>query len=256
MENSAFVAISHQMALKRQMEIIANNIANQNTTAFKSEKALFEEYLVPTIDGRQVSYVQDYGILRDTSEGTFQPSQSYTDVAISGKGYFVIDVPGGDQYTRNGRFRLNEESELITGQGHKVMDDLDRAIVLDPALGKVTISADGTISTNEGPVAKLKIVEFENPQLLRKVAAGLYSSPVKPTWNNKLPPPDEEGNVDDSNIAASRVVQYMFEASNVNPILEMTNMIYVHRAYSASQKLGQTGHELQRKVIDKLASVD
>jgi len=229
------------MALKRQMEIIANNIANQSTMSFKSEKALFEEYLLPTSNGKEVSYVQDYGTLRNTEEGTFQTTNNPFDFAIHGKGYFVLETPFGNRYTRNGHFQRNEESELVTTAGRKVLDDQDDIIVIDPALGEFSVSPDGTIATSAGPIARLKIVEFENEQKMRKVASGVYRTDEKPVDEDEM---------------SSTILQHTIEASNVKPILEMTNMIYVQRSYSSSQRVSQTDHEIQRKMIGKLGGAD
>lgn len=239
MENSIYVALSHQMALKRQMEIIANNIANQNTTGFKGESPMFEEYLLPTSGGRTVSYVQDYGIFRDTAEGTLGRTSNPLDVAISGEGFFVIETEQGERYTRNGNFRLNADGELVSADGDAVLDDGGETIELDPNLSNFTISRDGFLNNADGDTVKLKLVNFENQQQMRKVAAGVYTSSAEP-----IEPED------------AQIVQYMLEASNVQPITEMTNMIYVHRAYESSNKLMQTDHDLQRKMIDKLGGAD
>jgi len=239
MENSIYVALSHQMALKRQMDIIANNIANQNTTAYKGETPMFEEYLIPTSEGKSVSYVQDYGIFRDTAEGTLSPTSTPTDMAISGDAFFVIETPFGNRYTRNGNFRLNEEGELVTADGDKVMDDSDEVIELDPDLSSFSVSRDGYLTDVDGDTVRLQIVNFDNHQKMRKVAAGIYT-----TAQNPIEPEN------------AQIVQYMLESSNVQPIVEMTNMIYVHRAYEASKKLMQTDHDLQRKMIGKLGGAD
>jgi len=239
MENSIYVALSHQMALKRQMEIIANNIANQNTTAFKGESPMFQEYLLPTSEGRTVSYVQDYGIFRDTAEGTLTRTSNPLDVAISGDAFFVIETEQGERYTRTGNFRLNADGELITADGDAVLDDSDKKIELDPNLTNFTISRDGFLNNVDGDTVKLKLVNFENQQQMKKVAAGVYTSNAEPIE------PEE-----------AQIVQYMLEASNIQPITEMTNMIYVHRAYESSQKLQQTDHDLQRKMVDKLGGAD
>jgi len=239
MENSIYVALSHQMALKRQMEIIANNIANQNTTAFKGESPMFQEYLLPTSGGKTVSYVQDYGIFRDTSEGTLTRTSTPTDMAINGEAFFVIETPLGERYTRNGNFRIDAEGQLVTSVGDFVLDDSDEKIELDPNLSNFTISRDGFLNNVDGDTVKLKLVNFENQQQMRKVAAGVYTS------NAEAIEPEN-----------AQVVQYMLEASNVQPITEMTNMIYVHRAYESSQKLMQTDHDLQTKMLGKLGGAD
>ena len=90
MENGIFVGLSRQMALERQMDLIANNIANITTPAFKGEQMVFVEYLAPTDDGQTLSYVQDLAQMRDTREGSFTPTGNTYDLAIKGDGYFVV----------------------------------------------------------------------------------------------------------------------------------------------------------------------
>jgi flagellar basal-body rod protein FlgF len=225
------------MVLKRQMEIIANNIANQSTVAFRSERPQFQEFLMPSSNGDKVSYVLDQGVIRNTREGAFTPTSSPRDMAISGKGYFVIQTDQGLRYTRNGHFRLNENSELTTMDGGKVQSADNQPIVIDQTLGQFTVGRDGAITVGEGDVSKLRIVTFGNEQAMKKTFSGMYNTQERPTEAED-----------------AEVVQFMLESSNVEPIMEMTNMIQVHRAYAASQKLNQTDHDIQRKMIDKLGA--
>ncbi|MBT3700706.1 MAG: flagellar hook-basal body complex protein [Alphaproteobacteria bacterium] len=237
MSNALTVSLSHQMVLKRQMEIIANNIANQSTIAFRSERPQFQEYLMDSSNGSKVSYVLDKGVIRNTKEGAFTPTSSARDLSISGKGYFTIQTEAGLRYTRNGHFRLNENSELTTMAGGQVMSTDNQPIVLDQTLGDFTVSRDGSITVGEGDVAKIKIVTFGNEQAMKKTFAGMYNTQERPTEAED-----------------AEIVQFMLESSNVEPIMEMTNMIQVHRAYAASNKLNQTDHDIQSKMINKLGA--
>ena len=104
MDNAIYVTLSHQMALRRHMDIIANNIANSNTAAYKSEAPLFQEFLIQSSGDSEVSFVRDFGTIRNVDEGAFAPTSSPFDLAIHGAGYFVIETPNGDRYTRSGHF--------------------------------------------------------------------------------------------------------------------------------------------------------
>ena len=240
MENAGYIALSCEMVLRRQLDVIANNIANADTTAFRGEKSLFEEFLIPSSQGQEISFVSDYGVLRNLTEGEFRPTGSTLDLAISGPGYFVVDTEDGIRYTRNGHFRLDAEGTLITPEGDPVLDDDDRPIIIDSGQSDVTITADGTVSTpgleEEGP--RLQLVEFENEQRLRKTGGSYYST-------NETPLPAE----------TARIVQGMIEGSNVKPIVEMTEMIRVLRSYQAVKGMLDGQHELQRRAIDKLGGV-
>ena len=240
MENAGYIALSREMVLLRQLDIIANNIANSNTTAFRGEKALFEEFLIPSSQGQEISFVSDYGVLRNLAEGDFRPTGAPLDLAISGPGYFVVDTEAGTRYTRNGHFRLDAEGTLITPEGHPVLDDNDRPIVIDSGQSEITITADGTISTPglEEDSPRLQLVQFENEQKLRKTGGSYYST-------NETPLPAE----------TARIVQGTIEGSNVKPIVEMTDMIRVLRSYQSVKGMLDGQHELQRRAIDKLGSV-
>lgn len=239
MENIGYIGLSREMVLRRQMDIIANNIANAETTAFRGEKALFEEFLIPSSQGQKISFVSDFGTLRNLQQGEFKPTGSPLDLAISGPGYFVVDTEAGTRYTRNGHLQLDSEGTLVTPEGDPVLDDNDRPIVIDSSQSEVTITADGVISTpglEESP--RLQIVEFENEQKLRKVGGSYYAT-------SETPLPAE----------TARIVQGMIEGSNVKPIVEMANMIRVLRAYQSVKGLLDSQHELQRRAIDKLGGV-
>ena len=243
MSNSVYVTLSQQMVLRRQMDIIANNIANSSTTAFKSEQPLFEEFLVKTADGRSVSYVHDFGTIRDLDEGAFAPTSSPFDLAMHGQGYFAVETPDGVRYTRNGHFITNEESELVTSSGHPVLDIDGNVIVIDPTAVPFTVSTDGTISGELGDPVRLQIVKFDDEQRLKKVSDGLYSTIQNPIPADEL----EEGE------EPIRIVQYMLEQSNVEPIIEMSAMIQVHRSYQSASKVNSTDHDMQRKMIDTIS---
>ena len=239
MENVGYIGLSREMVLRRQMDIIANNIANADSTAFRSEKALFEEFLIPSSQGQKMSFVSDFGILRNLEEGPLKPTGSPLDLAISGPGYFVVETEAGTRYTRNGHLQLDSEGTLVTPEGDPVLDDSDRPIVIDSSQSDVTISADGIVAIpglEESP--RIQIVEFENEQKLRKAGGSYYTT-------SETPLPSE----------TSRIVQGMIEGSNVKPIVEMTKMISVLRAYQAIKGLLDGQHELQRRAIDAIGSV-
>src|ERR1700751_810337 len=119
MENALLVGLSRQMTLERQLDVVANNIANVNTNGYKADHMLFEEYLnsgahEDNFSGRdrRVSYVQDRGTFRDLTEGALQQTGNPLDVAISGSGYLTVQTAGGERYTRDGNLHLNNLGQL------------------------------------------------------------------------------------------------------------------------------------------------
>ena len=235
MENTAYVGLSHQLALHRQMDTVANNLANMNTTAYKSQRMLFQEYLMNRDKGSDISFVQDVSVLRNLTMGPTQPTGNPFDLAIAGRGYFVIETPEGTRYTRNGGFTADLEGLLTTRNGHPVLDTGGQAIILNPGDAQIDVSTDGTISTSTGAVAQLQVVIFEDEQELVELGQGLYAS-------------------DETAVAAEnpKIVQGMLEGSNVDPISEMVEMMAILRSYQTMQKLLNDSHELQRRSIRTL----
>lgn len=237
MENASYVALSRQTALWRQLEVVANNMANSNTPAYKGEQTMFVEHLSKSRSadramGNKVAFVQDIGLVRDVREGTLVKTDNKLDVAIHGDGFFVIDTAEGQRFTRNGHFRLDEAGMLVTTEGAAVMQTGDTPIILAPNESRIEIARDGTVSSENGVVGKLHIVKFQNEQELRKVGASLYDSPSAP-----------------EDVVRPQVHQGMLEESNVEPIVEITKMIDIMRTYQGVQNLIDVEHERQRKAI-------
>jgi flagellar basal-body rod protein FlgF len=238
MENAVYIGLSQQSAMRRQLDVIANNLANVNTTAFKGEKVLFHEFLVKTPGGNPLSFVQDYGVLRDTREGKLETTGNPYDVAIEGKGFLAVDTPQGQRYTRNGRLRVDGSGQLTTADGYAVLDDRLRPVKFAANDGTPAIATDGTISTANGRLARLDLVQFDNEQALEKSGSGLYATDQQPKPASK-----------------SSLQQGMIENSNIEPITEMTKMLELMRNYETTQNLVKTDNDRQRKAIQSLAKV-
>jgi flagellar basal-body rod protein FlgF len=242
MENTSYIALSRQNALWRQLDVIANNMANSNTPGFKSEQMMFREFLVDTkssdrATGSKLAYVQDTGLLRDTREGPLTKTDNPLDIAIHGDGYFQIETESGMRYSRNGHFRLDEGGMLVNSQGFAVMDKGDNPIIFAPNETKIAIATDGTVSTENGVVATLKVSRFENEQELRKAGDSLFETTQNPTT-----------------IDRPTIVQGMMEESNVQPVVEITKMTELLRQYQAVQNMIEKEHERQMKAIETFVS--
>lgn len=225
MENTLFIALSRQATLRREMTSVANNIANMNTPAYKGEKMMFVEHLVRSkggerIMGDKLAFVRDLAQYRDLSEGTFSETGNPLDLAIHGDGYFTVSTENGNRYTRNGHFQLNADGVVVTSDGHPVLMDDGSEIQTDPGNSRIEISRSGMIYTDAGEIGKLAITKFENEQELMMVSSTLFSSEQTGT---QVEVPD--------------VFQGRLEGSNVQPIIEMTRMIEVHRSYNRAKDM-------------------
>jgi flagellar basal-body rod protein FlgF len=255
MENSLLIGLSRQVALRRELEVVANNIANLNTTGFKADGNVFEAYLMPGARAdqflppdRRPSFVQDRATWHDLSQGPLQQTGNPLDVAIDGEAFLVVQTPRGERYTRNGALQINGAGELVTSAGERVLGDAG-PIVFQPQDRDISISADGTISVREGananfdaPRGRLRLASFAQPQTLQKDGASTFAAPagVRP----QTPTPQN-----------ARIVQGAIEKSNVRAVIEMTRMIEVTRTYTQVATLMQQQGDLRRTAIERLAEV-
>ncbi|MBE7638306.1 flagellar basal-body rod protein FlgF [Sneathiella sp. P13V-1] len=240
MENAVYIGLSQQMALKRHLDIVANNIANMNTTAYKVVRPVFQEYLVDEPFKDKMAFVQDYGVYHDRTEGTFTETGRPLDLAISGDGYFSIQTDQGIRYTRNGNFKFDTEGNVITAAGDYLVDDRNDRIQVELSNPNIEIASDGTVNLGTEDTVKIQLYRFDNEQIMKQEGNGYYNP------NGAAPIPAEE----------SRIMQGSLEGSNVTPVLEMTTMIEIMRTYQAAQKLLDAEHEMQMKAIEELPAMN
>ena len=243
METTTFIALSRQSALRRQMDVVANNIANMNTSGFKGERMMFVEHLVKSkggenILGEKLSYVRDISTMRDLSEGPQEQTGNPLDLAINGDGYFIIQTDTGNRYTRNGRFKLDEGGQLVNQAGQPVLSDGGQPFFFAPGDGKPVIGPDGTVSTRNGQLGRIAIVNFQNQHQLRPGAGGLFATEAAPTP-----------------VERPRVQQGMLEGSTVQPGVEMSRLIEVQRTYEGVRNFLEKEDERMRRMIKDLAEV-
>jgi flagellar basal-body rod protein FlgF len=253
MENMLLVGLSRQVALERQLGVVANNVANVTTTGYKSDTAIFEEYLsspardddFPGAD-RRLSFVVDRATVHDFGQGPVERTGNPLDLALSGNAFFVVQVNGQDRYTRNGAFQINNQGQLVTNDGHQVIG-ANGPIVFQPGDQDISIARDGTITVREGSNTnvdsvrgKLQLVSFERPQTLSKQGANLFVAP-----NGALANPATNFGVRQGSI----------EKSNVNGVSEMAKMIEVMRAYTGIANLIQQMNDVRKMSIERLADV-
>lgn len=243
MENAQLVGLSRQLTLQRQLDMIANNVANVDTAGFKAQTLLVKEQkLAPAAAtefrpaDRPISFVLDDGNLYDFQPGQMVTTGNDLDVAVDGKGWFAIQTKAGERYTRNGSFALGPDGTLQTRDGNPVLTDAG-PLVLQANESKVSIAADGTISTNQGLRGRLKIVDFAQKSDLKKIGETLFEgqNPQAAT----LP----------------RLVQGQIEKSNVRAVVEISRLIEVGRSYQNVANWMGNVDDLRRNAIDKLAQV-
>jgi flagellar basal-body rod protein FlgF len=243
MENAQLVGLSRQLTLQRQLDLIANNVANVDTAGFKVQTMLVkEERLAPAAANefrrpdRPISFVLDDGNLYDLKPGQMVSTGNDLDVAIDGKGWFAVQTPAGERYTRNGSLAIGADGLLQTRDGNPVLTE-SGPLTLQPNETQISIAADGTISTTQGVRGKLRVVDFANPGDLKKVGETLFSGA------NPQP------------ATLPRLVQGQIEKSNVRAVVEISKLIEVGRSYQSVANWMNTVDDLRRNAIEKLAQV-
>ncbi|MFO1153840.1 MAG: flagellar basal-body rod protein FlgF [Rhodospirillales bacterium] len=237
MENSILVALSAQDVLRRNLDVIASNLANLDTAGFKAERFMVAAYPVEPSRPRSETpgptvFVRDLATVPDASDGRLDETGNALDVALRGDGYFVISTPDGDRFTRDGHFRLDETGRLVTSSGYPVQGQGGTPVTFAAEDSSIEITSDGTIASERGGIGKLRVVGFADPAVMQPVGNGLLTT---------------EATAQD--LAQPQVVQGMIEKSNVEPILEMERMIRVQRAYEEAKQLVDREDERIRKVI-------
>ena len=243
-ENAQLIGLSRQMALQRQMDVVANNMANINTTGFKSEQILFEEYVMPVARDQDfprldqpLSYVQDWATIHDLSGGAMVQTGSELDVGLNGDGFFAVQTPAGDRWTKAGSFQLSANGTLVDASGNPVLGD-GGPIQFGPDETGILIATDGSISSSTGQKGRLRLVEFANTQALTREGSNLWAGGTPVAATN------------------TRTMQGFIEKSNVSGVSEMAEMIRVQRAYESAANLAQKQDELRRNAIQRLGDTN
>jgi len=252
MENALLVGLSRQMALTHELDVLANNIANVDTTGYKADNTLFEQYLMPRASDpsfgsqdRRIRYVEDRADWIDMSQGSIQRTGNPLDVAIQGKGFFAVQTPNGQQrYTRNGAFSINGAGQLVTSDGNQVIGD-SGPITFQSTDHDVVISPSGIITVREGNSTadsqrgRLQLVDFAQTRLLQKDGGSTFAAPA--------------GVAPDPVPADTTVVQGAIEKSNVNGVTAMARLIEITRSYTDIASLLQAQSDERRSALTQLA---
>ena len=260
-----YIGASGMNAQQNRLDTISNNLANVDTTGFKKDIPVSKEfselllrrtqadgvYKVPggscdaaPVIGSIGLGVETNEIYTDFQQGSFKNTDTKTDMALAGEGFFAVQTPAGERYTRNGNFHLGKEMILLTKEGYPVLGENGPIHVEDD---KFFVNQDGMIYSKEDNalVDRIKVVRFENERYLKKQGSSLWNT-------NEIAgePHIAEGD------ERPRFLQGYTETSNVNVVNEMVQMIEVNRAYEANQKTVQTEDSMMDTLWSKVATVN
>lgn len=232
METAGYTTLTRQAGLLREMQVVANNIANSATTGYRQEGLIFSEHVKRVQDGPSVSMAT--ANVRNTSmvQGGLAQTGGRLDFAIEGDGFFLIETPAGQRLTRAGSFALSAEGDLVTQDGFRVLDAGGAPVFIPPDATDLNVAADGTMSANGRPLTQIGLVEPADPLDLIREDGVMFrtDSQIEPALNGKLR-------------------QGFLERANVDPIGQITRMIEVQRAYEMGQSFLDAENERVREAM-------
>ena len=252
------IGATGMLAQQMNVDVISNNIANMTTTGYKRQRAAFQDLIYQNIDrpgstssdsgtivpaGLQLGLgVQTGSVYREHGQGAIQITENVLDLAITGEGFFQIQMPNGDTaYTRDGTFQVNENGEIVTVQGFVVDPGMTipadaTAIDIDDT-GQIFVQQPGTTTMTN--VGQIQLANFINPTGLDAIGDNLFletEASGSPTTGN--PGTDEFG----------RLQQGALEQSNVNVVEEITKLITAQRSYEMNSTIISTSDEMLQTV--------
>jgi len=248
MDNSTSIVLSRLVAQTRAMDVSATNLANASTPGFRKERMLFSDYLVrqpggtsdlrlPPGGGRVLTYTQDRATYRDRAAGAINHTSNPLDLAISGDGFFTINTPTGPRLSRAGHFERAVDGTIVDEQGQALLNSTGKPLQLAPADTVVTVTADGTIASENGTIGKIGVVSPSDQNKLRTEGNRLLASD-SPTQQ----------------VAAPQILQGAIEESNVQPAQEITKMMTDMREFQFAAQFIQAEADRQQSAIDKITA--
>lgn len=225
-------------------DMLANNLANTSTSGFKADREFYSSYLAPEADDQFNPTVGESPVVQkqwtDFAQGTLQTTGNPTDLALSGKGFFVVNGPNGPLYTRGGSFRFNGQGTLVTAEGYQVQLKGGEPLQAQGS-GPIHVGIDGEVSQDGIPLGQLELANFSDPTLLTRSAGTYFQNP------------DPQANP--LTASTAEVNQGKTETSNAMPAETAARMISLMRHFEMLQHAIKLGTDMNRAAIEEVARV-
>ena len=236
MDSAGYVALSRQIGLMNELQVVANNLANISTPGFRREGVVFAEVLSGTEDSLGTLAMASGRVrFTDDQQGTLEKTGATFDLAVQGNGFLAVLTPQGERITRAGLFLRNSNGEIATAGGYQLLDTGGAPIFVPTETRNIAISADGTVSGDGNPLAQVGIFDVSDVTKLVREDGVLFR--------------DESGL---NPAEGSTLAQGFIESSNVEPVFEISRMIEVQRAYELGQNFIDREDERIRSVVRTL----
>lgn len=242
MDSPSYIILSRLTSQLRASQVTAHNLANADTPGFRAARPIFAEHLARQgrvegpREGREVAYAWDRATWRDSQPGAITRTGNPLDVAIQGDGFFTVETPRGERFTRAGRFAMGANGQLVDHHGHAVLNANGQPIAIAPNDTQIEIAGDGTIRSENGVLGRIRLVRFDNEQGLQAEGDRLFAAAGQEP--QEVPQP--------------RMVQGAVEGSNVVSVLEMTRMMAELREFQMATQFLERESERQQSAIDRL----
>ena len=234
MDAAGYTTLTRQSGLMREMQVVANNIANISTSGFRREGVVFEEYVAQMDAGPSLSMANASGRVVDLTQAGISQTGGAFDFAIQGDGFFLLETPQGERLTRAGSFTPSAAGELMTHDGYRLLDQGGAPVLVPPTARSVAVAQDGTVSADGAPVARIGLWQPTDPMSLQHQAGTMFlATGVEP-------------------VDGGTIMQGYLEDSNVNPVMEIARMIEVQRAYELGQSFMDQEDKRVRAVVETL----
>ncbi len=236
--NPTHILMSGQRVLEKELQIVANNLANSRTSGFQGQIAMTQENIYKTKDHQRISYVKPLGQARDLTNGAIIMTGSSHDFGLTQKGHFFqVQTPQGVKYTRNGRFQMNNVGELVNAHGHQVLDSNGGIILIPLGTKNFTVSPSGTMSLDGQMIGQFGVVSFDDPQSMSLEGGSLLAT-------------DQFANP----VLMPNLIQGGYEESNVSPIHASIQLLEITNRFQEEQKMIENYEQLLRDTMNAKAN--
>ena len=235
MDNQSYITLTRQTGLLREMQVVANNIANANTTGFRQEGVVFSEYIGRVENAASISMGQGNVGTTSYAQGALRQTGGTFDFAIEGDGFFLVATPDGERLTRAGAFSPSANGDLVTVDGYAVLDAGGAPVFVPGDAESITVSPDGTLSADGAPIGQIGLVRPIDAQEMQRESSVLFRSDAG------FEPAE-----------TARVMQGFVENSNVETITQLARMVEVQRAYEMGQSFLDAEDERVRRAMDAM----
>lgn len=246
MDISSYVLLSHEQALRRRLDVAANNMANMSTAGFKREQPVFREHVERSANSavaaaKNTSFVLDHGAVHDAAMGGFELTGNPLDVMIDGGGYLSVEAGDGTTaYTRAGYLKVLESGNLATAGGQRILGEGGQPINVPPDQAQgLSVASDGTVTGRDGPLGRIAVTVFADERTIDPRGDGMFTG----QGGREL------------TAAETKLRTGGIETSNVQPIVETSSMVEILRAYQTSMQMSNSLNDMRKNAIERLGRV-